>query len=53
MALRGAGLVVGLSSDAAVTGYPGWGAYGVSKAALDHLSRHLGRGAATAPASAS
>jgi NAD(P)-dependent dehydrogenase (short-subunit alcohol dehydrogenase family) len=39
MLLRGRGLVVGLSSDAAVNGYPGWGAYGVSKAALDHLLR--------------
>jgi NAD(P)-dependent dehydrogenase (short-subunit alcohol dehydrogenase family) len=39
MTLRGSGLVVGVSSDAAVTGYPHWGAYGVSKAALDHLLR--------------
>lgn len=39
MALRGAGLVLSISSDAAVNGYPGWGAYGVSKAALDHLVR--------------
>jgi NAD(P)-dependent dehydrogenase (short-subunit alcohol dehydrogenase family) len=39
MALRGRGLVVGISSDAAVVGYPGWGAYGVAKAALDHLIR--------------
>ena len=39
MALRGGGLVVGITSDAAVAGYPGWGAYGVSKAALDHLLR--------------
>jgi NAD(P)-dependent dehydrogenase (short-subunit alcohol dehydrogenase family) len=39
MALRGAGLVVHVSSDAAVAAYPGWGAYGLSKAALDHLSR--------------
>jgi NAD(P)-dependent dehydrogenase (short-subunit alcohol dehydrogenase family) len=37
MALRGCGLVVGISSDAAVVGYPGWGPYGVAKAALDHL----------------
>ena len=37
MALRGRGLIVGISSDAAVVGYPGWGAYGVAKAALDHL----------------
>lgn len=31
-------LVVNISSDAAVTPYPGWGAYGASKAALRHLS---------------
>jgi len=39
MALRGRGLVISISSDAAVHGYAGWGAYGVSKAALDHLVR--------------
>ncbi len=39
MRLRGEGLVVAVSSDAAVQAYPGWGAYGVSKAALDHLMR--------------
>jgi NAD(P)-dependent dehydrogenase (short-subunit alcohol dehydrogenase family) len=39
MALRGGGLVVHLSSDAAVNAYPTWGAYSVSKAALDHLTR--------------
>jgi NAD(P)-dependent dehydrogenase (short-subunit alcohol dehydrogenase family) len=32
-------LVVNVSSDAAVTPYPTWGAYGASKAALHHLSR--------------
>ena len=32
-------LVVNISSDAAVTPYPRWGAYGASKAALHHLSR--------------
>ena len=32
-------LVVNVSSDAAVNPYPGWGAYGASKAALHHLSR--------------
>lgn len=41
MALRGAGVVVHISSDAAVEPYPHWGAYGVSKAAQDHLSRIL------------
>ena len=39
MALRGAGLVVNISSDAAVEAYEQWGAYSVSKAALDHLTR--------------
>ncbi len=34
-----AALVVNISSDAAVTPYAGWGAYGASKAALLHLSR--------------
>jgi NAD(P)-dependent dehydrogenase (short-subunit alcohol dehydrogenase family) len=34
---RGA-LVVNISSDAAVNTYPRWGAYGVSKAALRHLT---------------
>lgn len=41
MALRGRGLIVHVSSDAAVAAYPRWGAYGVSKAAQDHLSRVL------------
>jgi NAD(P)-dependent dehydrogenase (short-subunit alcohol dehydrogenase family) len=41
MALRGAGLVIHISSDAAVEAYPRWGAYGLSKAAQDHLSRIL------------
>ena len=34
---RGA-LVINISSDAAVNAYPGWGAYGASKAALRHLT---------------
>ena len=33
------GLVVNVTSDAAVNAYPRWGAYGASKAALDHMSR--------------
>lgn len=41
MVLRGSGVVVHVSSDAAVEPYPRWGAYGVSKAAQDHLSRIL------------
>lgn len=36
-----AGVVVNLSSDAAVEAYEGWGGYGSSKAALDHLTRVL------------
>ncbi|MEQ1506479.1 MAG: SDR family oxidoreductase, partial [Myxococcota bacterium] len=39
MVLRGSGLVVAISSDAAVDAYPTWGAYGASKAAQDHLHR--------------
>jgi NAD(P)-dependent dehydrogenase (short-subunit alcohol dehydrogenase family) len=35
--LRRRGVVVGISSDAAVQHYGTWGAYGASKAALDHL----------------
>jgi NAD(P)-dependent dehydrogenase (short-subunit alcohol dehydrogenase family) len=38
MLLRGHGLIVTVSSDTATNAYPRWGAYGVSKAALDHLS---------------
>ncbi|MGH3777685.1 MAG: SDR family NAD(P)-dependent oxidoreductase [Pseudonocardiaceae bacterium] len=41
-ALRAAGgTVLAISSDAAVEGYPGWGGYGASKAALDQLARVL------------
>jgi NAD(P)-dependent dehydrogenase (short-subunit alcohol dehydrogenase family) len=36
------GVVLNLTSDAAVEPYPGWGAYGASKAALDQLTRILG-----------
>lgn len=39
MVLAKRGVVVFLSSDAAVNAYPTWGAYSVSKAALDHLAR--------------
>lgn len=35
------GLVVNVSSDAAIGGYEGWGAYGASKAALDLVSKTL------------
>lgn len=33
------GVVLNISSDAAINAYPTWGAYGASKAALHHLSR--------------
>ena len=39
MAARGRGLVIFVSSDAAVSAYANWGAYGISKAAQDHLAR--------------
>lgn len=35
-------VVIDVSSDAAVEAYPGWGGYGASKAALDHVSAVLG-----------
>jgi NAD(P)-dependent dehydrogenase (short-subunit alcohol dehydrogenase family) len=36
---RRGGVVLNVSSDAAVNAYPRWGAYGASKAALHHMSR--------------
>jgi NAD(P)-dependent dehydrogenase (short-subunit alcohol dehydrogenase family) len=42
MLVRGRGIVINLSSDAAVEAYPTWGPYSASKAALDHLTRVLG-----------
>ncbi len=41
MVLQRRGLVLFVSSDAAVNAYSGWGAYGISKAAQDHLARSL------------
>ena len=38
---RGAGVIINVSSDAGVEAYPGWGGYGSSKAALEHISRTL------------
>jgi short-subunit dehydrogenase len=35
------GLIVNVTSDAAVQPYPTWGGYGASKAGLEHLSRIL------------
>jgi len=39
MLLRGRGLIVHITSDAGAVAYERWGAYGVSKAALDQLGR--------------
>jgi short-subunit dehydrogenase len=41
MKARGEGLILNISSDAATNAYPGWGGYGASKAALEHISRTL------------
>lgn len=41
-----AGMIVNVTSDAAVEPYPGWGGYGSSKAALDQLSAILAAEAA-------
>jgi NAD(P)-dependent dehydrogenase (short-subunit alcohol dehydrogenase family) len=38
---RAGGTVVAVSSDAANGGYPGWGVYGASKAALELMARTL------------
>ena len=39
LAAQPLGTIVNVTSDAAVQAYPNWGAYGSSKAALEHLSR--------------
>ena len=39
MLARDRGTIINISSDVAVNGYAGWGAYAVSKAALDSLTR--------------
>lgn len=41
MKARREGVIINVTSDAAVQAYPGWGGYGASKAALEHLSRVL------------
>lgn len=41
MILARRGLFLFLSSDAAVSAYAGWGSYGISKAAQDHLAKSL------------
>ncbi|MEO6512207.1 MAG: SDR family oxidoreductase [Nocardioides sp.] len=38
----GEGVILSLSSDAAVQHYEGWGGYGAAKAALDHLTLTFG-----------
>lgn len=38
---RGEGVIINVTSDAAVQAYSTWGGYGASKAALEHLSRVL------------
>ena len=35
------GLIVNVTSDAAIEGYPGWGGYGASKAALELVTKTL------------
>ncbi|HEV3231021.1 MAG TPA: SDR family oxidoreductase [Candidatus Dormibacteraeota bacterium] len=42
MIQRGRGAVINVTSDVAVNGYAGWGAYSVSKAALEGLTRTWG-----------
>jgi NAD(P)-dependent dehydrogenase (short-subunit alcohol dehydrogenase family) len=44
-----AGVIINLTSDAAVEPYPGWGGYGSSKAALDQLSAVLAAEATAVP----
>ncbi len=41
MKARREGVIINVTSDAGVQAYPGWGGYGASKAALEHLSRVL------------
>ena len=41
MRSRGEGVIINVTSDAGVEAYPGWGGYGSSKAALEHVSRTL------------
>lgn len=41
MKARRSGVIINVTSDAGVEAYPTWGGYGMSKAALEHLSRVL------------
>jgi NAD(P)-dependent dehydrogenase (short-subunit alcohol dehydrogenase family) len=43
MKARQEGVIINVTSDAGAQAYPGWGGYGASKAALEHLSRVLAR----------
>lgn len=43
MIARREGVIINVTSDAGVEAYPGWGGYGASKAALEHLSRVLAK----------
>jgi NAD(P)-dependent dehydrogenase (short-subunit alcohol dehydrogenase family) len=38
MILKHSGIIVNITSDASISVYENWGIYGVSKAALDHLT---------------
>lgn len=42
MRARHEGVIINVTSDAGVEAYPGWGGYGASKAALEHMSRTFG-----------
>lgn len=42
MRARHEGVIINVTSDAGVEAHPGWGGYGASKAALEHLSRTFG-----------
>src|SRR4051794_29250989 len=42
MVLRGAGVIINVTSDAATEAYERWGAYGASKAALEQMGRVWG-----------
>ncbi len=37
--IMSAGTIINVTSDAGITGYPGWGAYGISKFGLEGLSQ--------------
>jgi NAD(P)-dependent dehydrogenase (short-subunit alcohol dehydrogenase family) len=41
MRARRSGVIINVTSDAGVEAYAGWGGYGASKAALEHMSRVL------------